>query len=58
MAKHKNKIQLMKGEAGFHYLALVVMILLIILAMRLTNHITKPLQDLMDAAEQVKKGNF
>lgn len=38
--------------------AIVVMILLIILAMRLTNHITKPLQDLMDAAEQVKKGNY
>ena len=30
MAKHKNKIQLMKGEAGFHYLALVVMILLML----------------------------
>ena len=30
MAKHKNKIQLMKGEAGFHYVALVVMILMMI----------------------------
>ena len=30
MAKHKNKIQLMKGETGFHYLALVVMILLML----------------------------
>ena len=30
MAKHKNKIQLMKGEAGFHYLALVVMVLLML----------------------------
>ena len=38
--------------------ALIVMILLIILAMRLTQHITKPLQDLMDAAEQVEKGNY
>ena len=30
MAKQKNKIQLMKGEAGFHYLALVVMILMML----------------------------
>lgn len=30
MAKQKNKIQLMKGEAGFHYVALVVMILLMV----------------------------
>lgn len=30
MAKKKNKIQLMKGEAGFHYLSLVVMILLML----------------------------
>ncbi|MBQ2658995.1 MAG: carbohydrate ABC transporter permease [Erysipelotrichaceae bacterium] len=30
MAKQKNKIQLMKGEAGFHYLALVIMILMMI----------------------------
>ena len=30
MAKQKNKIQLMKGEAGFHYFALVVMILLML----------------------------
>ncbi len=30
MAKQKNKIQLMKGEAGFHYLSLVVMILLML----------------------------
>lgn len=30
MSKNKNKIKLMKGEAGFHYGALVVMILLMI----------------------------
>ena len=30
MAKQKNKIQLMKGEAGFHYLALVIMILMML----------------------------
>ena len=30
MAKQKNKMQLMKGEAGFHYVALVVMILLMV----------------------------
>jgi len=30
MAKQKNKIQLMKGEAGFHYLALTIMILMML----------------------------
>lgn len=30
MAKNKNKIELMKGEKGFHYTALVLMILLMI----------------------------
>ena len=30
MAKNKNKIKLMKGEAGFHYVALVIMILMMI----------------------------
>ena len=30
MAKQKNKIQLMKGEAGFHYLALAIMILMML----------------------------
>ena len=30
MAKHKNKIKLMKGEAGFHYVALVIMILMMV----------------------------
>ena len=30
MAKQKNKIQLMKGEAGFHYMALVIMILMML----------------------------
>ena len=30
MAKQKNKIQLMRGERGFHYTALVVMILMML----------------------------
>ncbi|MBR4462005.1 MAG: carbohydrate ABC transporter permease [Erysipelotrichaceae bacterium] len=30
MAKRKNKIKLMKGEAGFHYVSLVIMILLML----------------------------
>ena len=30
MAKNKNKIKLMKGETGFHYTALVIMILMML----------------------------
>lgn len=38
--------------------SVAVMIILMLIAMWLTQQVTKPLQDLMDAAEQVDRGNY